>query len=63
MEGEGGLKLNVTMTLWFPEIVWTSPLIDFVIKGCTYKMDANLSTVGVTEKCPLCTMPCMPEMQ
>ena len=24
---EGGLKLNVTMTLWFPQIVWTSPLM------------------------------------
>ena len=23
---KGGLKLNVTMTLWFPQIVWTSPL-------------------------------------
>ena len=25
--GGRGLKLNVTMTLWFPQIVWTSPLI------------------------------------
>ena len=26
LEGGGGLKLNITMTLWFPQIVWTSTL-------------------------------------
>ena len=32
--GGGGLYVNVTMTLIFPNVVWTSPLISSFVRAC-----------------------------
>ena len=42
--GGGGLKHNVTMTLWFSKIVWTSPLS---LKRCSSILALYLCRYGL----------------